>query len=96
MARILLEPLQKELGQTIIIENVGGAGGSIGVGRVARAAPDGYTISFSHMQTHVLNGAVLNLPYDVVNGFRVDRTDRGHAAIDHRPQHVPGERPERR
>jgi tripartite-type tricarboxylate transporter receptor subunit TctC len=69
MARILLEPLQKALGQTIIIENVGGAGGSIGVGRVARAAPDGYTVSFSHMQTHVLNGAVLKLPYDVVKDF---------------------------
>jgi tripartite-type tricarboxylate transporter receptor subunit TctC len=69
LARILLEPLQKELGQTIIIENIGGAGGSIGVGRVARAAPDGYTISLSHMQTHVLNGAVLNLPYDVVSDF---------------------------
>jgi tripartite-type tricarboxylate transporter receptor subunit TctC len=61
--------MQKELGQTVIIENIGGAGGSIGVGRVARAAPDGYTISFSHMQTHVLNGAVLNLPYDVVKDF---------------------------
>jgi tripartite-type tricarboxylate transporter receptor subunit TctC len=69
MARILLEPLQTALGQTIIIENVGGAGGSIGVGRVARAAPDGYSISFSHMQTHVLNGAILNLPYDVVKDF---------------------------
>ena len=69
MARILLEPMQAALGQPIIIENVGGGGGSIGVGRVARAAPDGYTVSFSHMQTHVLNGAVLNLPYDVVNDF---------------------------
>jgi tripartite-type tricarboxylate transporter receptor subunit TctC len=69
MARILLEPMQTVLGQTIIIENIGGAGGSLGVGRVARAAPDGYTISFSHMQTHVLNGAVLNLPYDVVADF---------------------------
>ncbi len=69
MARILLEPLQTALGQTIIIENIGGAGGSLGVGRVARAAPDGYTVSFSHMQTHVLNGAVLNLPYDVVTDF---------------------------
>jgi tripartite-type tricarboxylate transporter receptor subunit TctC len=69
LARILLEPLQKALGQPIIIENVGGAGGSIGVGRVARAAPDGYTVSLSHMQTHVLNGAVLNLPYDVVKDF---------------------------
>jgi tripartite-type tricarboxylate transporter receptor subunit TctC len=69
MARILLEPLQRALGQTIIIENIGGAGGSIGVGRVARAAPDGYTLAFSHMQTPVLNGAVLKLPYDVVKDF---------------------------
>ena len=69
LARILLEPMQKVLGQTIIIENVGGAGGSIGVGRVARAAPDGYTITLSHFQTHVLNGAVLKLSYDVVDDF---------------------------
>ena len=69
MARILLEPMQAVLGQPIIIENVGGAGGSLGAGRVARAAPDGYTICFSHMQTHVLNGAVLSLSYDVVADF---------------------------
>ncbi|MBM3530101.1 MAG: tripartite tricarboxylate transporter substrate binding protein BugD [Alphaproteobacteria bacterium] len=69
MARILLEPLQAALGQTVIVENVGGAGGSIGAGRVARAAPDGYTAVFSHLQTHVLNGAVLNLTYDVVADF---------------------------
>jgi tripartite-type tricarboxylate transporter receptor subunit TctC len=69
LARILLEPMQKTLGQSIIIENVGGAGGSIGTGRVARAAPDGYTISLSHMGTHVFNGATMNLPYDVVKDF---------------------------
>ena len=69
MARILLEPMQAALGQPIIVENVGGAGGSIGVGRVVRAAPDGYTVSFSHLQTHVFNGAVMNLPYDVVADF---------------------------
>ncbi len=69
MARILLEPMQAILGQPIVIENIGGAGGSIGAGRVARAAPDGYTFVFTHMQTHVLNGAVLNLPYDVVTDF---------------------------
>jgi tripartite-type tricarboxylate transporter receptor subunit TctC len=69
MARILLEPMQAALGQPIVIENVGGAGGSIGAGRVARAAPDGYTVAFTHMQTHVLNGAVLTLPYDVVADF---------------------------
>lgn len=69
LARILVEPMRAALGQPIIIENVGGGGGSIGVGRVARAAPDGYTISLSHMQTHVINGATLNLPYDVVKDF---------------------------
>jgi tripartite-type tricarboxylate transporter receptor subunit TctC len=69
LARILIEPMQKTLGQTIVVENVGGAGGSIGVGRVARAAPDGYTISLSHIQTHVINGATMTLPYDVVGDF---------------------------
>jgi tripartite-type tricarboxylate transporter receptor subunit TctC len=69
LARILLEPMQTTLGQSIIIENVGGAGGSIGAGRVARAAPDGYTICLSHLGTHVFNGATLNLPYDVVKDF---------------------------
>jgi tripartite-type tricarboxylate transporter receptor subunit TctC len=48
---------------------VAGAGGSIGVGRVARAAPDGYTLSIGHVQTHVLNAATMSLPYDVVNDF---------------------------
>ena len=70
LARILAEPLQKALGQTIVIENVGGAGGSIGVGRVARAAPDGYTLGLSHIQTHVINGATMKLPYDVVKDFQ--------------------------
>jgi tripartite-type tricarboxylate transporter receptor subunit TctC len=57
------------LGQPVIIENVTGGGGSIGVGRVARAAPDGYTVSIGHWQTRVLNGASYHLPYDVVKDF---------------------------
>jgi tripartite-type tricarboxylate transporter receptor subunit TctC len=69
LARILVESLQTALGKSVIIENVGGAGGSIGAGRVARAAPDGYTVSLSHMGTHVFNGATLKLPYDVVKDF---------------------------
>src|SRR4029078_10417008 len=68
-ARIMGERMRATFGQSVVIENVGGAGGSIGVGRVARAAPDGYTISLSHVQTHVINGATLNLPYDVVTDF---------------------------
>src|SRR5947208_11212352 len=52
-ARIMAERMRPSLGQPIIIENIGGAGGSIGVGRVARAAPDGYTIDIGQWDTHV-------------------------------------------
>jgi tripartite-type tricarboxylate transporter receptor subunit TctC len=69
LARVFIEGLRKELGQSIVIENVSGAGGSIGVGRVARAAPDGYTLSLGHVQTHVMNAATQSLPYDVVKDF---------------------------
>ena len=69
LARILAEHVRISLGQPVVIENVSGAGGSIGVGRVARAAPDGYTVSIGHWQTHVLNGASYQLPYDVVKDF---------------------------
>ena len=61
--------MKTALGQTVIIENVTGAGGSIGVGRVARSAPDGYTLAIGHNQTHVINAASMNLPYDVVKDF---------------------------
>src|SRR5436305_4262946 len=69
VARILSEPMRASLGQSIIVENVTGAAGSIGVGRVARAAPDGYTLSIGHWSTHVVNGAIYSLPYDVFNDF---------------------------
>jgi len=69
IARILAERMGTALGQTIIIENIGGAGGSIGVGRVAHSAPDGYTLSIGHTQTHVFNAALLKLDYDVVKDF---------------------------
>jgi len=61
--------MRVSLGQSVIIENVSGASGSLGVGRVARAAPDGYTLSFGNWATQVLNGAVLALPYDVLKDF---------------------------
>jgi len=69
LTRILAERMKTSLGQTVIIENVTGAGGSIGVGRVARSAPDGYTLAIGHNQTHVINGASTSLPYDVVKDF---------------------------
>src|SRR6516225_8183306 len=68
-ARVLAEWMGRSLGQPIVIENVTGADGSIGVGRVARARPDGQTIVLGTMGTHMLNGAYYSLSYDVLNGF---------------------------
>ena len=62
--------MQKSLGVTVIVEAVPGAAGSIGAGRVARAAPDGYTLSVGPgMSTHVINGAIYDLSYDVLKDF---------------------------
>src|SRR5262245_27012229 len=69
IARIVSEGMRGSLGQPIIIENVGGADGSIAVGRAARAAPDGYTISIGNVATHVLNAAAYSLAYDLLNDF---------------------------
>jgi tripartite-type tricarboxylate transporter receptor subunit TctC len=66
MTRILAERMQRTLGETILVENVTGAGGSLGVGRVVRSAPDGYTVGFGHLGTHVANGAIYKLGYDLV------------------------------
>src|SRR5262249_15555577 len=69
LARILAERMRGPLGQSVIIENPTGAGGTIGTGRVARAAPDGYMVILGHWQTHVVNGATYRLQYDVVKDF---------------------------
>jgi tripartite-type tricarboxylate transporter receptor subunit TctC len=66
LVRTLSERMQHSLGQPLIVENVTGAAGTIGVGRVARAAPDGYTISVGHWSTHVINGALYPLPFDLL------------------------------
>jgi tripartite-type tricarboxylate transporter receptor subunit TctC len=67
MARILSERMKVSLGEAVLVENVTGAGGSIGVGRAVRSPPDGYTISFGHLGTHVCNGAIYRLGYDLVD-----------------------------
>src|SRR5690242_3453122 len=69
LARILAEHMRTTLGQTVLIENVTGASGAIAGLRAARAAPDGYTLTIGHWGTHVLNGAVYTLQYDVQNDF---------------------------
>jgi tripartite-type tricarboxylate transporter receptor subunit TctC len=69
IARILAEHMRVSLGQPVIIENVTGANGSIGSGRAARAASDGYTLVIGNWNTHVANGVLYGLPYDVVKDF---------------------------
>jgi tripartite-type tricarboxylate transporter receptor subunit TctC len=69
IGRIITERMRNTLGQTIVIENNGAAAGSIAHGRVARAAPDGYTLSLGHWGTHVVNGAVYSLSYDTLTDF---------------------------
>jgi tripartite-type tricarboxylate transporter receptor subunit TctC len=71
LARILGERMRASLGQPIIVDNVTGAAGRIGTGRVARAGPDGYTLCACSLSTHVVNGAVYehNINYDVLTDF---------------------------
>ena len=69
LARVLAEPMRKSLGQPVVIENIGGASGSIAAGRVARAAPDGYTIGIGSGDQFVVNAAIYPLQYDVVKDF---------------------------
>jgi tripartite-type tricarboxylate transporter receptor subunit TctC len=69
VGRVLAERMRGQIGQPIIIENIVGADGSIGLGRGALARPDGYTIVFGLLDTNVLNGAFYSLQYDVLNDF---------------------------
>lgn len=69
LGRVLAERMRGPLGQPVIVENSTGAGGTIGVGRIARATPDGYTIGLGLWSTHVVNGAIYTLRYDLIRDF---------------------------
>jgi tripartite-type tricarboxylate transporter receptor subunit TctC len=69
LSRIIAVRMHELLGQPVIIENVTGGAGTLGVGRVARAAADGYTLSVGPFNTYVLNGAIYNLPFDLLKDF---------------------------
>src|SRR3982074_2292802 len=70
LGRILAEGMRGSLNQPVIIENIGGASGSIGVGRVVRAAPDGYTLCIGSISSHVLAGAMYSLSYDLTKDLQ--------------------------
>jgi tripartite-type tricarboxylate transporter receptor subunit TctC len=82
IARIMAQRMGTALGQSVIVENVGGAGGSIGARRVATAKPDGYTFVIGQWDNFVANGVVYNLEYDVQKDFAPDR-----AALDQPAAH---------
>lgn len=69
VARLIAESMNKTLGQTVIVENVGGAGGTIGMARVAKASPDGYTVAIWHIAQATAPALYDNLTYHAVNDF---------------------------
>ena len=69
LARILAERMREALGQPVVIENIAGAAGTLASGRVVRATPDGHTIMLGNLGTHVVNGAIYPLQYDLAKDF---------------------------
>lgn len=69
IARVIAERMGNALGQAVVVENVTGGSGTIGTGRAARASADGYTLCSGGLSTHVINGALYSLPYDVLKDF---------------------------
>src|SRR6185436_6191540 len=70
LVRVLSEPMRVSLGQPVVIEHVAGAGGRLGVGRIARAAPDGYTLGVGDWTSHVASGAIYPVRYDLRSDFQ--------------------------
>ena len=69
IARILAQRMGQSLGQTVVVENITGAAGTIATGKAVHAQPDGYTLSIGHYGTHAVNSLVYSLPYDLVRDF---------------------------
>ena len=92
VARIVSDQMGKVLGQSLVIENVGGAGGTLGSGRVASAAPDGYTLLAGSMGSHVAAPVLTpNIKYDSARDFVPDRPDRAFARRHRRAEGFSGE-----
>src|SRR4029077_3027546 len=91
LARALGERMRASLGQTVIIENAPGASGTIGAARVVRAPPDGYTLGIGHVGTHVVNGAIFALPFDLLKDLEPVALPSNFAA-HHHEKDVSGQR----
>ena len=92
IARVVADAMRGPFGQSIVIDNRGGAGGSIGTAAVAKAAPDGYTIGMGTASTLAINPAAYkSLPYDVINGLEPVGTDRAGPERHHRQSEAAGE-----
>ena len=94
LARALSEAMRASLGQPVLIENVTGASGTIGVGRAVRAAPDGYTVSIGNWPSHVVNGAIYQLQLRRAEGFRAGRAPAEQPLRGRRPQGPARRRPQ--
>ena len=95
VTRLVAEVMARDLGQPVVVENVGGAGGTLGAQRVAQARPDGYTLLLHHIGMGTTPALYRRLAYDPVNGFEHDRPgDRG-ADDDRRQEGLPGRQPRR-
>ena len=92
LARALAEPMRQALGQSIVIENVVGANGTIGVGKAVRSAPDGYTVSIGNWPSHITNGAIYNLNYDIQKDLDPGRAAAAEPLHRRGPQGLPGQR----
>ena len=91
VARIVTNQMSRTLGQSFIIENVSGAGGTVGGARVAAAAPDGYTLLAAAMGSHVAAPVLTpNVKYDPVDGLRADRHHRPFTGSRYRAKGFPG------
>ena len=89
VARIVSDRMKTSLGQTVIAENVAGAGGTIGVTRLFRSPPDGHTIAIGQWTSHVGAGAMYSLPYRLPEGLRADIDAVNRSALDHRAEQLP-------
>ena len=86
IGRIIAEGMRPHLGQTVIVENTPGAGGATGVLRVARSAPDGYTLQIGQWGTNVASGVVHDLPIDLLKDLEPVGADLDPAVADRRPE----------